>query len=594
MGLRPIIGSKHMQPLRHYLPEIQTSFHKLPSPLVMAGTCGSAVSFSIHCNKFAICSTKPLLSVSASISISSRSRLTRRKNHLRIKILKTLTKPLPFTVSPIPPQIDSETPIVSPEISGPAGVETEVLSPVECCPSSTTTDGESRLSESSDTASLYNFDVANFSFGSFVRFGVYLLALFAFQTICTVWVLDYGNSIKEDKNSDKDLSIRSKSVKEVLLNGNERIVLGNFGSKTNELVYLDESKMRDKIEEIRLLARKARKEEKYQKPDDLGEGDTEGRNVISRARIGIDKEIDARLVKLQKRLNSNKDRIPDSPVNFLFKSENVEEAAKRNDFKDEEERNKSLIYKKKLQFRNSNGDRMKKPKGFQGFDSNGKKSGSNGKATTRKGANFAGDNKGVKDAKKRVANEIKYSDPKMFEDDSTNLGSEKSVLLQKNDGTNLDLDIKVSSSKKKSSNGAVQGTSSVEISKSQNLKDVIFMHRGSEDEEHGGLFTLRVPSKTQDSEEYTTYTVAFEHHVDANNFCYLLESFFEELDNFTTDVVPLPTKELEKVIKSHTSKMIVVKKGQLQLYAGQPFADVEMALYALVERNENVISLHSR
>ena len=68
------------------------------------------------------------------------------------------------------------------------------------------------------------------------------------------------------------------------------------------------------------------------------------------------------------------------------------------------------------------------------------------------------------------------------------------------------------------------------------------MHRGSEDEEHGGLFTLRVPSKTQDIEEYTTYTVAFEHHVDANNFCYLLESFFEELDNFTTDVVPLPTK----------------------------------------------------
>ncbi|XP_023006301.1 uncharacterized protein LOC111499077 [Cucurbita maxima] len=570
----------------------------------MAGTCGSAVSFSIHCNKFTICSTKPLLSVSASISISSRSRLTRRKNHLRIKILKTLTKPPPFTVSPIPPQIDSETPIVLPEISGSAGVETEVLSPVECCPSSTTTDGESRLSESSDTASLLNFDVANFSLGSFVRFGVYLLALFAFQTICTVWVLDYGNSIKEDKNSDKDLSIRSKSGKEVLLNGNERIVLGNFGSKTNELVYLDESKMRDKIEEIRLLARKARKEEKYQKPDDVGEGDTEGSNVISRARIGIDKEIDARLVRLQKRLNSNKERIPDSPVNFLFKSENVEEAAKRNDFNDEEERNKSLIYKKKLQFRNSNGDRMKKPMGFQGFVSNGKKSGSNGKAI----------NKGVKDAEKRVANEIKYNDPKMSKDDSTNLGSDKSVLVQKNDGTNLDFDMKVSSSKKKSSNGAVQETSSVEISKSPDLKDVmekrspsradlwwmnlpyvlvIFMHRGSEDEEHGGLFTLRIPSKTRDIEEYTTYTVAFEHHVDANNFCYLLESFFEELDTFTTDVIPLPTKELE-VIKSHTSKIIVVKKGQLQLYAGQPFSDVEMALYALVERNENVISLHSR
>ena len=39
--------------------------------------------------------------------------------------------------------------------------------------------------------------------------------------------------------------------------------------------------------------------------------------------------------------------------------------------------------------------------------------------------------------------------------------------------------------------------------------------------------------------------------------------------------------------------MIVVKKGQLQLYAGQPFADVEMALYSLIEQNENVIALHS-
>lgn len=67
------------------------------------------------------------------------------------------------------------------------------------------------------------------------------------------------------------------------------------------------------------------------------------------------------------------------------------------------------------------------------------------------------------------------------------------------------------------------------------------MNRGSDDGELEGLFTLKIPSKTQDIEE-STYTVAFEDHVDANNFCYLLESFFEELENFTTDVVPLPTK----------------------------------------------------
>lgn len=67
------------------------------------------------------------------------------------------------------------------------------------------------------------------------------------------------------------------------------------------------------------------------------------------------------------------------------------------------------------------------------------------------------------------------------------------------------------------------------------------MRQGSDGEELDGLFTLKVPSATQDIEE-STYAVAFENHVDANNFCYLLESYFEELENFTTDVIPLPTK----------------------------------------------------
>lgn len=38
-------------------------------------------------------------------------------------------------------------------------------------------------------------------------------------------------------------------------------------------------------------------------------------------------------------------------------------------------------------------------------------------------------------------------------------------------------------------------------------------------------------------------------------------------------------------MKSNTKKVIVLKKGQLKLYAGQPFADVEKALLSLVEHN---------
>lgn len=44
-------------------------------------------------------------------------------------------------------------------------------------------------------------------------------------------------------------------------------------------------------------------------------------------------------------------------------------------------------------------------------------------------------------------------------------------------------------------------------------------------------------------------------------------------------------QELYKAVKSDNMKVIVVKKGQLQLYAGQPFAEVELALHSLVLQN---------
>ena len=46
-----------------------------------------------------------------------------------------------------------------------------------------------------------------------------------------------------------------------------------------------------------------------------------------------------------------------------------------------------------------------------------------------------------------------------------------------------------------------------------------------------------------------------------------------------------PFQELKERVSSHTLKVIVVKKGQLKLYAGQPLPDVEMALRSLVGQN---------
>lgn len=46
----------------------------------------------------------------------------------------------------------------------------------------------------------------------------------------------------------------------------------------------------------------------------------------------------------------------------------------------------------------------------------------------------------------------------------------------------------------------------------------------------------------------------------------------------------MPTfQELNEVVSSDNMKVIVVKKGQLKLYAGQPLEEVEMALRSLAQ-----------
>lgn len=67
------------------------------------------------------------------------------------------------------------------------------------------------------------------------------------------------------------------------------------------------------------------------------------------------------------------------------------------------------------------------------------------------------------------------------------------------------------------------------------------MQRGSDPEGPGGLFTLKLGTEAQNQSE-SSYTVAFEDRGDANNFCYLLESFFEDLGDVSVDIVPLSVK----------------------------------------------------
>ncbi|KAL5996093.1 hypothetical protein ACLOJK_026166 [Asimina triloba] len=95
-----------------------------------------------------------------------------------------------------------------------------------------------------------------------------------------------------------------------------------------------------------------------------------------------------------------------------------------------------------------------------------------------------------------------------------------------------------------------------------------------------GLYSLKTISYSDD-EGSGACTVTFEDRRDANNFCHVLESFFEGLGDFRAEALPLSINEMKEALKSSSLKAIVVKKGQLQLYAGQPLEDVEMALHSM-------------
>lgn len=117
---------------------------------------------------------------------------------------------------------------------------------------------------------------------------------------------------------------------------------------------------------------------------------------------------------------------------------------------------------------------------------------------------------------------------------------------------------------------------------------VILMQRGSNGEGHKGLYSLNFTSKEREQND-DSYTVAFEDQADANNFCFLLESYFKDLgDNFSANAVPMSIQELNEEIIFHGEKVVVVKKRQLQLYAGQLLTDVEMALCSIIEQDQNV------
>ncbi|KAH7513366.1 hypothetical protein FEM48_Zijuj12G0192500 [Ziziphus jujuba var. spinosa] len=583
---------------------------------------------------------KLLVLASSSTSEKPTKRL-KRKNYLRPKILKPSTEPY-STPTNFP--LSQETlqnpviPIISPEITQhelPAGESGDI------CGAVSGEDDKVDEYRFSETSGGYDGKI---SIRSVIKYGFFFIGAFVFQTICAVWVLGSANSDKRDRNSENSDSGKGK----VLLNGNGKFQLANLGPHKNNVGYVDEWELDGKIEEIRAMAREARKSEK--KEFNEGSGVVVDESSNSRHRTGIEKEIGGRLKKLQKRLNSDREKSLGSYASYLGGSQKGEAGVNRNS-SDSRDGNGKLIFKKKFKFRSPSTETKKSPKGFgvsqENTVSKRKKGGLGGVDKTVENERV-GD--GVMELSDRVNEEIQ---PEGEEADSRSLVIKESILSQNNQKTNGADEMGNGICKpRKGRNGIVQesglGRSSIEVAKSGALREfgedgqttlkedesnvmefnpalsvngsqrnrkaenrstdrevqdkksntetdmwwlnlpyvlVVLMRQVSNPEVPEGFYTLKISSQSQKLDD-SAYTIAFEDHGDANNFCFLLESFFEDLDDFRADVIPLPVKELHAAVNSNRWKVIVIRKGQLQLYAGQPFADVEMALQSLVEGNQ--------
>lgn len=212
---------------------------------------------------------------------------------------------------------------------------------------------EFRSSETPATAA--DGIVGKLSARSVLKYGAYLVGLFVFQTICSVWILGKANS---DSVKDGNLDSSDNNRKKNSSSNKEKVL---FGSDSD-------SELEMKIEEIRAMAREARRSEKNAGKEG-GEDDEFGEeSLISKRRIGIEKEIGAKLSKLQKRLNSNL-------------ANKVEDKVKRGT-SDSKDANGTLMFKKKLKFKSPPMKVRNGSKGFGGTKDrirnvdNGKKSGS--------------------------------------------------------------------------------------------------------------------------------------------------------------------------------------------------------------------------
>ncbi|KAK7292268.1 hypothetical protein RIF29_08046 [Crotalaria pallida] len=645
--------------------------------------------------------TTPHLFIASSFPSPKKSP-TYRKNHLRPKILKTLIpKPYsPPSLPLLPPQQQHHSPLLVFDIPSAAVEESVVIFQDSKLPESEATptiqfSGEVqdlRVSDSVATTHCNSVSPGNFyadAFLTFFKYGViFMVVNFLLNCICYFFVNDDGtvkrrlqfkngklelldsgqnsnlSSYNSNlKNRDLEIAGRGREKWNLLLNAVAKAMPVNNAAATESVV--DPLEKEKKIQEIKLMAREARRLEEMKKErGEVEEPDFDDESPLSSPRLVIEREIGARLSKLQNRIINNKDSSAALQViNSIGHSVKCAGGVAKDANKNVNQGNETLTFRKKLKFKSPSTKPKKTPKGFPGTrrESGAKKRDSAGMGAAKDygsdvtdAAHILYEDKLVnqQDVKKQERVSRLPLEGKKLVDDKSNAILNHGSNLEKEMET-LDLKTGAGVKTKNTNNGEIQETSfgksaheviqsresrtensqgsleenqdtdpinekddmqdingssrldlakktsaanSVKVKQANTKTDVwwlnlrfvlvILMQRGP-DGGQKALYKLNLSSEEHD-QGVDSYIVAFEDHGDANNFSVLLESFFEDLDDFVAYPVPMTIKELNKEITSHAKKVVVVKKRQLQLYAGQPLTDAEMALRSLIEQDQNV------
>lgn len=492
-------------------------------------------------------------------SLPSPKPRTKRPNYLRLKTL--ISKPQPLEAPPPPPPLQTHehcVVVLEEEVNAVGHVVQEVDS--------------AEVVEEATVAMVGIDPAADLRLLPREVFGIALgfAALVAVQTVVAVWFL--GGVAGEEGNGSGKLKVEE----------------GRVGSAASEVAEFQ------KILEIRAMAKEARETERRELSEESG---AQG--------------------KLSRKISSLRKRSPKVildengfSVSLPLFSKNVDEEMDGKKLKSKQNTDiKKLNYKRKGGFLKSIRKSENVPKGFGG--------------SGKKQEPGKGSNGGVHQIAEEAAWHHEQGNTHASEEtqslrdimDVVALPGQEAVR-QVSKGTNFTNDIAETSQKNAKSSKEIMRTSSLETEKvdkprcnlhAERIEDRSFvdkdkqnqlnflnnpwwlklpyvlgilLRRGSNGSGSGGLYSLEANPSL--GEESASYTIVFQDRGDAMNFCFLLESFFVDLGDVNADVVPLTIQELTEAVNSDALKLLVVRKGEIRLYAGQPLTQVEAEIRSLL------------